>query len=93
MPALLPISIFEQFTNFITLALRLYGNIYAGEVLLKLIYNMANSKGVLTYIPAIPLEIIWQDSLSYRKYPSLCFCHIDNGIHLSKVEKSNRGGF
>ena len=60
MPALLPISIFEQFTNFITLALRLYGNIYAGEVLLKLIYNMANSKGVLTYIPAIPLEIIWQ---------------------------------
>ena len=57
---LLPINIIEEFTNFLTLSLRLYGNIYAGEVLLKLIYNMANSKGVLTYIPAIPLEIIWQ---------------------------------
>ena len=30
MPVLFPIKILEQFTNFITLALRLYGNIYAG---------------------------------------------------------------
>ena len=50
----------EQFTNFITLALRLYGNIYAGEVLLKLIFQLAQSHGLLTFIPAIPLELIWQ---------------------------------
>ncbi|KRM18839.1 atp synthase a chain [Ligilactobacillus hayakitensis DSM 18933 = JCM 14209] len=60
MPALLPISILEQFTNFLTLALRLYGNIFAGEVLLKLIFSLAKSHGILTYIPAIPLEILWQ---------------------------------
>src|SRR5699024_12261833 len=40
MPVLFPIKILEQFTNFITLALRLYGNIYAGEVLLKLVFQI-----------------------------------------------------
>lgn len=59
-PALFPIKLMEQFTNFITLALRLYGNIYAGEVLLKLIFQLAQSHGLLTFIPAIPLELIWQ---------------------------------
>ena len=34
---LLPINIIEEFTNFLTLSLRLYGNIYAGEVLLTLV--------------------------------------------------------
>lgn len=58
--ALFPIKLMEQFTNFITLALRLYGNIYAGEVLLKLIFQLAQSHGLLTFIPAIPLELIWQ---------------------------------
>ncbi|GAA0810289.1 F0F1 ATP synthase subunit A [Ligilactobacillus aviarius] len=60
MPVLFPIKILEQFTNFITLALRLYGNIYAGEVLLKLVFQMAQSHGILTFIPAMPLEMIWQ---------------------------------
>ena len=59
-PALFPIKLMEQFTNFITLALRLYGNIYAGEVLLKLIFQLAQSHDLLTFIPAIPLELIWQ---------------------------------
>ena len=59
-PALFPIKLMEQFTNFITLALRLYGNIYAGEVLLKLIFQLVQSHGLLTFIPAIPLELIWQ---------------------------------
>ena len=31
---LLPVNVIEEFTNFLTLSLRLYGNIYAGEVLL-----------------------------------------------------------
>ena len=37
---LLPLKIIEEFTNVITLGLRLYGNIFAGEVLLGLIANM-----------------------------------------------------
>ncbi|MDN2452414.1 F0F1 ATP synthase subunit A [Lactobacillus sp. UCMA15818] len=59
-PYLLPISILEEFTNFLTLALRLYGNIYSGEVLLKLIYEFGKSFGLVSFIPAIPLELIWQ---------------------------------
>ncbi len=61
MPALFPINVLEQFTNFLTLALRLYGNIYSGEVLLTVIYEqLAKSHTPWTYLPAIPLEMIWQ---------------------------------
>ncbi|MBA1434888.1 F0F1 ATP synthase subunit A [Bombilactobacillus bombi] len=57
---LTPINILEEFTNFLTLSLRLYGNIFAGEVLLDLLVQLANSHGVLTWIVAMPLSIIWQ---------------------------------
>ncbi len=58
---LLPINFIEEFTNFLTLSLRLYGNIYAGEVLLTLIGNtFAPSSGVITYIASVPLTLIWQ---------------------------------
>ncbi len=40
---LLPINLLEEFTNFITLSLRLYGNIFAGEVLVLLIRQLAFS--------------------------------------------------
>lgn len=56
----LPINIIEQFTNFLTLSLRLYGNIFAGEVLLGLLLKLAFSKGVATLIIAAPLQMIWQ---------------------------------
>lgn len=56
---LMPIKVMEEFTNVLTLGLRLYGNIYAGEVLLTLIATFANSKGIFSFIPAIPLEMIW----------------------------------
>ncbi|CCI85461.1 ATP synthase F0 sector subunit A [Lactobacillus pasteurii DSM 23907 = CRBIP 24.76] len=58
---LLPVNIIEEFTNFLTLSLRLYGNIYAGEVLLTLIgNNLAPSLGIPTLILAAPLAMIWQ---------------------------------
>lgn len=57
---LLPIKLMEEFTNTLTLGLRLYGNIYAGEVLLSLIANFALSLGVVSFVIAIPLEMIWQ---------------------------------
>ena len=59
-PFLFPIKIFEEFTNTLTLALRLYGNIYAGEILLGLIASLAQSKGIFTWIVGIPLEMAWQ---------------------------------
>lgn len=59
-PFLMPIKIVEEFTNSLTLALRLYGNIFAGEVLLGLIANLANLEGPLTWAVGLPLQIVWQ---------------------------------
>jgi len=56
---LLPLKIIEEFTNAITLALRLYGNIFAGEVLLGLIANMFISLGWWSLPIVMPLEMIW----------------------------------
>lgn len=58
---LLPVNVIEEFTNFLTLSLRLYGNIFAGEVLLTLIGNdLAHAGGPFTLILAAPLAMIWQ---------------------------------
>lgn len=58
---LLPINIIEEFTNFLTLSLRLYGNIYAGEVLLTLIGGrLAKAQGFISVIYSAPLAMIWQ---------------------------------
>ncbi|MGX7197157.1 F0F1 ATP synthase subunit A [Enterococcus olivae] len=56
---ILPIKLLEEFTNVISLGLRLYGNIFAGEVLLGLIVSMVNNLGWLTLPLAIPLEMVW----------------------------------
>ena len=58
--AMLPINIIDEFTNLLTLALRLYGNIYAGEVLVELLAKMAFSHGWITIAVSLPLEMIWQ---------------------------------
>ena len=56
---LLPLKIIEEFTNVITLGLRLYGNIFAGQVLLGLIANMFISLGWWSLPIVMPLEMIW----------------------------------
>ncbi len=56
---ILPIKLLEEFTNVISLGLRLYGNIFAGEVLLGLIVSMVNNLGWLALPLAVPLEMIW----------------------------------
>ncbi len=57
---LLPVNILEEFTNTLTLGLRLYGNIFAGEVLLTLLTKVAKSYGIVSFVLAVPLEMIWQ---------------------------------
>src|SRR5699024_11945278 len=53
---MLPINLIEEFTNFLTLSLRLYGNIYDGEVLLTLIGNdLAHADGLLKLVLPAPL--------------------------------------
>ncbi|MBM7708378.1 F0F1 ATP synthase subunit A [Enterococcus lemanii] len=56
---ILPIKLLEEFTNVISLGLRLYGNIFAGEVLLGLIVSMVTSIGWIALPLAIPLEMVW----------------------------------
>ena len=57
---MLPVNIIEDFANFLTLGLRIFGNIFAGELLMSLIANMAFSHGILTIIPGLFLELAWQ---------------------------------
>lgn len=54
-----PLKLIEEFSNTLTLGLRLYGNIFAGEVLLSLLTGLALT-GVGGFLLAAPLTIIWQ---------------------------------
>lgn len=59
LPLLFPIKLIEEFSNTLTLGLRLFGNIYAGEVLLALLVGLTTS-GALGFIGgAIPF-LAWQ---------------------------------
>lgn len=57
---LFPLKIIEEFANTLTLGLRLYGNIYAGELLLTLLAGGLASTGVAGMIAAVPLTMVWQ---------------------------------
>lgn len=59
MKFMFPLKIIEEFANTLTLGLRLYGNIYAGEILLALIAGLATS-GALGFIGAIIPMMAWQ---------------------------------
>ncbi|MCT2535089.1 F0F1 ATP synthase subunit A [Aquibacillus koreensis] len=59
-PFLLPLKIIEEFANTLTLGLRLFGNIFAGEILLGLITKMAIAFGAFSFIGAILPMIAWQ---------------------------------
>ncbi|WP_026695997.1 F0F1 ATP synthase subunit A [Peribacillus kribbensis] len=56
---LFPIKIIEEFANTLTMGLRLYGNIYAGEILLGLLAGMATN-GIGGTLGAIVPMIAWQ---------------------------------
>lgn len=58
LPGLLPITIISEFANTLTLGLRLYGNIYAGEVLIGLIAALAISSP-FGFLGAIVPGIAW----------------------------------
>jgi F-type H+-transporting ATPase subunit a len=60
LPFLFPLKIIEEFANNLTLGLRLYGNIYAGELLLSLLAGGLAASGIIGTIAAIPVTIAWQ---------------------------------
>lgn len=57
---MIPVKLIEEIINTLTLALRLFGNIFAGEVLLNLISGVGNVFGFATWIVGIPLQMVWQ---------------------------------
>ncbi|WP_100009895.1 F0F1 ATP synthase subunit A [Lentibacillus sediminis] len=56
---LVPIKIVEEFSNTLTLGLRLFGNIYAGEVLLALLVTLTTGSFLGFFGGAIPF-LAWQ---------------------------------
>ncbi|MGD6816539.1 F0F1 ATP synthase subunit A [Metabacillus sp. 84] len=67
MKFLFPIKIIEEFANTLTLGLRLFGNIYAGEILLTLLAGLATSGyadglmgGIVGTVTAIVPMLAWQ---------------------------------
>lgn len=57
---LFPLKIVEEFANTLTLGLRLYGNIFAGEILLGLLAGLGTNHGVLGAIGAAIPMMAWQ---------------------------------
>ena len=54
-----PFKIIEEFTNLLTLSMRLFANIYAGEVLLALLATLATA-GVFGAITGITGLVVWK---------------------------------
>jgi F-type H+-transporting ATPase subunit a len=69
-----PIKIIEEFANTLTLGLRLYGNIYAGEILLSLLAAGLATGVAGTLAAALPM-LVWQGfSLFVGAIQSFIFC-------------------
>jgi F-type H+-transporting ATPase subunit a len=59
MSFMFPLKIIEEFANTLTLGLRLYGNIYAGEILLGLLAGLGAS-GIFGALGAAVPMLVWQ---------------------------------
>ncbi|NPC94449.1 F0F1 ATP synthase subunit A [Bacillus sp. WMMC1349] len=66
-PYLIPLKIIEEFANTLTLGLRLYGNIFAGEILLGLLAGLATNfysqsvfLGLVGTVGAVIPMMVWQ---------------------------------
>lgn len=74
LPFLAPLKVIEEFANTLTLGLRLYGNIYAGEVLLALIAGLATSS-IFGFVGAIIPALAWQGfSIFIGAIQAFIFC-------------------
>lgn len=57
---LAPIKFIEEFTYNLTLGLRLYGNVYAGEILLLLLLSLVTTGGILGAVGGFIPMMAWQ---------------------------------
>lgn len=56
---LTPFKIIEEFVNILTLSMRLFGNIYAGEVLLAMLVGLTTA-GFVYFVPGLVGLTIWK---------------------------------
>ncbi|KON86117.1 ATP synthase subunit A [Sporosarcina globispora] len=75
MPFLFPLKIIEEFANTLTLGLRLYGNIYAGEILLTLLVGGLAHAGVGGMLAAVLPTLLWMGfSIFVGSIQAFIFC-------------------
>lgn len=73
-PFLFPFKIVEEFSNTLTLGMRLYGNIYAKEVLMMMLVNLGKASIFLAVGVAAPL-MVWQAfSIFIGSLQAFIFC-------------------
>ncbi|TFB19250.1 F0F1 ATP synthase subunit A [Filobacillus milosensis] len=60
LPFLFPLKIIEEFANTLTLGLRLYGNIFAGEILLTLLAGLVASGTIAGMLGGFIPMLAWQ---------------------------------
>lgn len=89
LPFLLPLKIIEEFANTLTLGLRLYGNIYAGEVLLGLLAGLG-SASALGFVGAIVPTMAWQGfSIFVGSIQAFIFCMLTMVYMAHKVSSDH----
>ncbi|MBS4190088.1 F0F1 ATP synthase subunit A [Bacillus sp. FJAT-49705] len=85
-----PIKIIEEFANALTLGLRLYGNIYAGEILLSLLVVDLAGSGWIGKISAILPTIAWQGfSIFIGSIQAFIFCMLSMVYMAHKVSRDH----
>lgn len=89
MPFLFPLKIIEEFANTLTLGLRLYGNIYAGEILLTLLVGSL-ATGVGGHLAAIVPTLVWQGfSIFVGSIQAFIFCMLTMVYMAHKVSQDH----
>ncbi|AKG36602.1 F0F1 ATP synthase subunit A [Paenibacillus durus] len=84
-PVFLPINLIEQFSKLLTHGMRLFGNIFAGEVLIAQLVKLG-SLGIFGFVASIPLLMVWQGfsifvgSIQAFVFTMLTFLYISQAI-------------
>ncbi|AHV99390.1 F0F1 ATP synthase subunit A [Paenibacillus sabinae] len=80
-----PINLIEQFSKLLTHGMRLFGNIFAGEVLISVLVQLGSS-GPIGTVASIPFLVIWQGfsifvgSIQAFVFTILTFVYISQAI-------------
>ena len=81
---LFPLKIIEEFANTLTLGLRLYGNIYAGELLLTLLAGGLGNRSS-RYDSSNTANSFMASILNFcRRHSGVYFYNADNGVYVAQ---------